>query len=225
MNADKLVPEGVEGRVPYKGSAVPRHPAARWAACARAWATPAAHDRRDAHASRVRRDHLRRHARIARARRADHQGGAELPGRVGAMRRIARQDPDPRFRRAVHAADRAPRARGEASTARSIPATSTTPSSASSRRRASSSPAATSRPTRSRPRKRAEGGVRRSACRCSASATACRPWRSSSAAASRPGKVREFGYAEVRARGHTKLLDGIAGLAQRPKATACSTCG
>ena len=24
-----------------------------------------------------------------------------------------------------------------------------------------------------------------------------------------PGKVREFGYAEVRARGHTKLLDGI----------------
>jgi GMP synthase (glutamine-hydrolysing) len=48
-----------------------------------------------------------------------------------------------------------------------------------------------------------------SACRCSASATACRPWRSSSAAGRRPGKVREFGYAEVRARGHTKLLEGI----------------
>ena len=27
-----------------------------------------------------------------------------------------------------------------------------------------------------------------------------------------PGKVREFGYAEVRARGHTKLLDGIEDL-------------
>jgi GMP synthase (glutamine-hydrolysing) len=27
-----------------------------------------------------------------------------------------------------------------------------------------------------------------------------------------PGKVREYGYAEVRARGHTKLLDGIEDL-------------
>ena len=51
---------------------------------------------------------------------------------------------------------------------------------------------------------RAGGGVRRWACRCSASATACRRWRSSSAAAVEPGKVREFGYAEVRARGHSR---------------------
>ena len=54
-----------------------------------------------------------------------------------------------------------------------------------------------------------------SACRCSASATACRPWRSSSAARSRLGTVREFGYAEVRARGHSRLLDGIQDRAQR----------
>ena len=42
MNVDKLVPEGVEGRVPYKGSARVGDPAAASAACARAWATPAA---------------------------------------------------------------------------------------------------------------------------------------------------------------------------------------
>ncbi len=35
---------------------------------------------------------------------------------------------------------------------------------------------------------------------------------------------REFGYAEVRARGHTKLLEGIEDV-PTPKATACSTSG
>ena len=39
------------------------------------------------------------------------------------------------------------------------------------------------------------------------------------------GTVREFGYAEVRARGHTKLLDGIEDYAHAPKATACSRSG
>ena len=39
------------------------------------------------------------------------------------------------------------------------------------------------------------------------------------------GKVREFGYAEVRARGHSTLLDGIAGPRERRRATACSTSG
>ena len=38
------------------------------------------------------------------------------------------------------------------------------------------------------------------------------------------GKVREFGYAEVRARGHIELLDGIQDC-RTPKATACSRCG
>ena len=34
------------------------------------------------------------------------------------------------------------------------------------------------------------------------------------------GKVREFGYAEVRARGHTKLLNGIKDFVTT-KATEC----
>ena len=60
----------------------------------------------------------------------------------------------------------------------------------------------------------------RTACRCSASATACRRWRRSWAARSRPGTVREFGYAEVRARGHSTLLRDIEDRAQRRRARA-----
>jgi GMP synthase (glutamine-hydrolysing) len=59
------------------------------------------------------------------------------------------------------------------------------------------------------------------ACRCWASATACRPWPRSWAARSRPAHTREFGYAEVRARGHTRLLEGIEDFTHAPKATAC----
>ena len=84
-DADKLVPEGIEGRVPYKGSVVARHPSAD--------GRPA----RQHGLLRLRRRSTRcarsaefveitvgRHARIARARRADHQGSAELPRRVSA---------------------------------------------------------------------------------------------------------------------------------------------
>ncbi len=39
-----------------------------------------------------------------------------------------------------------------------------------------------------------------------------------------PGKVREFGYAEVRARGHSKLLDGIQDRSD-PDGKASSRCG
>ncbi len=35
------------------------------------------------------------------------------------------------------------------------------------------------------------------------------------------GKLREFGYAEVRAHNHTSFLDGHRGFPRRPKATAC----
>ena len=60
----------------------------RWpAACARRCTTAAAPAiERDARARRVRRDHLRRHAREPRARRADHQGSAELPHGVSVRR-------------------------------------------------------------------------------------------------------------------------------------------
>jgi IMP dehydrogenase/GMP reductase len=77
-NADKLVPEGIEGRVPYKGSMVSIVPDGRRPA-RRHGLLRLRHHRRDAQQGRVRRDHLGRHPRKPRARRADHQGSAQLP--------------------------------------------------------------------------------------------------------------------------------------------------
>ena len=100
------------------------------------------------------------------------------------------------------------RVREAACTARSIPSTSATRSSASSRPRASFSPAA-SRLTEEATRAR-RSGLRVWACRCWASATACRPW-PAARRRGRSGPVREFGYAEVRARGHTAAVRGHPG--------------
>ena len=118
--------------------------------------------------------------------------------------------PDPRFRRAVHAADRAPRARARrvlrdpslghqrcARCAHSAPRgiiLSGGPESVTDVDAAES----------------AGGGVRARQCRCSASATACRPWRSSSAATWSAATEREFGYAEVTVTGPCRLLDELA---------------
>ena len=79
--AEKLVPEGIEGRVPYKGALSNVIHQLMGGLRAAMGYCGCAHDRRAAHARRVRRDHVRRHARIARPRRADRQGSAELPGR------------------------------------------------------------------------------------------------------------------------------------------------
>ena len=128
---------------------------------------------------------------------------------------IHAQDPDPRLRRAVHAADRAPRARDAASTARSIPTTSTTTFVREFAPKGIILSGGHDVGLRGATRRARRRRCSSSACRCSASATACRPWRSSSAARSRPARVREFGYAEVRARGHTRLLDGIEDFAHR----------
>ena len=122
--------------------------------------------------------------------------------------RIALEDPDPRFRRAVHAADRAPGARDERLLR--------DPSVRRRRRVRARVRRARHHPV-GRPRERHAAARRRarrtpcssSACRCSASATACRRWPRSSAARSKPGRVREFGYAEVRARGHSALFRDI----------------
>ena len=82
-NADKLVPEGIEGRVPYKGSVVSHHLPdgrrhARQHGLLRLRDSIAdMHDQ-----GRVRRDHLGRHSRKPRPRRANHQRGAQLPGRL-----------------------------------------------------------------------------------------------------------------------------------------------
>ena len=47
------------------------------------------------------------------------------------------------------------------------------------------------------------------ACRFSASATACRPWPQQLGGKVESSGKREFGYAEVRARGHSRLFNGI----------------
>ena len=87
--AEKLVPEGIEGRVPYKGvlqSVI--HQLMGGLRAAMGYCGCATIDELS-HARRVRRDHVGRHSRIARARRADRQGSAELPRRSDACGRQA----------------------------------------------------------------------------------------------------------------------------------------
>jgi IMP dehydrogenase len=78
---EKLVPEGIEGRVPYKGSVLnvitqlTRRPRLQHGL------HRLPHHRGDAHQAAVRARQRCRHARVPRARRADHQRSAELPDR------------------------------------------------------------------------------------------------------------------------------------------------
>ena len=74
---EKLVPEGIEGRVPYKGSRRRRHPAADGRPARGDGLLRLRDDRRAAHASRVRRDHRRR--ACARAHVHDVQITKEAP--------------------------------------------------------------------------------------------------------------------------------------------------
>jgi hypothetical protein len=70
---------------------------------------------------------------------------------------------------------------------------------------------------------RARRPCSRSACRCSASATACRPWRAARrrGAASRSARIRLRRSAP---NGHSRLWTASK-TASTPRATACSTCG
>ena len=89
-DVEKLVPEGIEGRVPYKG------PLAGVAAPDRRRAAPGdgllrrADDRRD-EGGALRPHHRRRAARVAPARHHDHEGRAELPAQL----RSSRSRPEP----------------------------------------------------------------------------------------------------------------------------------
>ena len=80
--AERLVPQGIEGRVPYKGALVGGDPPADGRPARGDGLLRLRDDRRAAHARRVRRDHVGRHPRIARARRADRQGSPQLSRRV-----------------------------------------------------------------------------------------------------------------------------------------------
>ncbi len=76
---EKLVPEGVEGRVPYKGSVVTiLHQLAGGLRAAMGY-TGSQHHRRHAHAAAVRAHHQRRCARKPRARCDDHKRSTQLP--------------------------------------------------------------------------------------------------------------------------------------------------
>ena len=81
-NADKLVPEGVEGRVPYKGSVVSIlfQMAGGLRASMGYCGCPTIDDMRNK--AEFVRDHLGGHSRKPRPRCPDHHGSAELPRRL-----------------------------------------------------------------------------------------------------------------------------------------------
>ena len=79
---EKLVPEGIEGRVAYKGSLVAILQQLAGGLRAAMGYTGCKQHRGDAHAPALRADHQRRRARKPRARRDDHQRSAQLPDRL-----------------------------------------------------------------------------------------------------------------------------------------------
>ena len=119
---EKLVPEGIEGRVPYKGSIVAIVQQLIGGLRAAMGYTGCDNIAEMRTRAEVRAHHGRRPAREPRARRDDHQRTAELPFRgmtktAAAAARERRTRPRRahsrrRLRRPIHAADRAPRARG-----------------------------------------------------------------------------------------------------------------
>ena len=78
----KLVPEGVEGRVPHKGPVGNIVHQLIGGLQGRDGLHRQPHDRRDAEELHLRPHHRRRAAREPRPRRRDHPRGAELPRRI-----------------------------------------------------------------------------------------------------------------------------------------------
>ena len=118
-DVEKLVPEGIEGRVPYKGAARPACSTSSSAALRAGDGLLRRADDRGDEAGPLRPHHRRRPARVASARHHDHQGRAELPPQLRSSPLHARsRSPEERPvlvrrpRRPVRAADRPPRPRG-----------------------------------------------------------------------------------------------------------------
>ena len=204
MNADKLVPEGVEGRVPYKGSAVRVIQQLIGGVRASMGYTGCATIDELRTQAAVRRDHLRRHARIARARRADRQGSAELPGRVARTRKILILDFGAQYTQLIARRVREAQVYCEIHPydvdddfVREFGAAGHHPLRQPPLGLRGGDAAA-------RPQAVFELGVPVLGI-CYGMQTMAQQL----GGKVEPGKVREFGYAEVRARGHTKLLDGI----------------
>ena len=135
--AEKLVPEGIEGRVPYKGPGLGHRPPVDGRCPLRHGLYRQRRYRIHADPAGVRAGHFGGHVREPCTRRIHHQRGAELPGalalagsgrlrpaptRAGCTvakprnsyeRRYSRpENPYSRFRLPVHPADRPPRAGG-----------------------------------------------------------------------------------------------------------------
>ena len=116
----ELIPEGIEGRVPYKGPLGADRPPARRRPPAGDGLLRRRHDRRAAGGA-LRAHHRRRSPREPSARRDDHEGSAQLPpwlSRAVPTSRGARAGAGgppgarARLRRSVQPADRPPRPRG-----------------------------------------------------------------------------------------------------------------
>ena len=80
LSDDKLVPEGIEGQVPYRGAARRGRPPARRRPARLHGLRRRGDDRRPAGARPAHPDHLRRPGREPPARHPDDRRGAELPG-------------------------------------------------------------------------------------------------------------------------------------------------
>ncbi len=115
-DVDKLVPEGIEGRVPVQGARADRRRPARGRRAPGDGLLRSSHGRR-AQARAVRADHRRRASREPSPRHHDHEGRSQLPAFVSRG-----AGPRARPRRSVRTADRAPGAGMPAST-RSLSAT------------------------------------------------------------------------------------------------------
>jgi IMP dehydrogenase len=85
-DAQKLVPEGIEGRVPYKGPLAVVPLINSWAACARVWGTPGRRPSPTSAGTRASCASRRRDCGKPPARRHDHQGGPELRPRPRILR-------------------------------------------------------------------------------------------------------------------------------------------
>ena len=79
LSLSKLVPEGIEGMVPYKGSVHQMLPQLTGGLASRHGPRRLRHASRAAHQGALRAHLPRRPAREPRPRRGDHQGSPELP--------------------------------------------------------------------------------------------------------------------------------------------------